>query len=106
MILFKDFFGLFDKREHVAHTQDAAGKTIWMKEVEVAKFFTRRYERDWTTNNFLDTECCTTARVAIEFGEDDTIEFEGCVKRFGRVDRVLTGHRVNDKERVIRIDRF
>ena len=42
------------------------------------------------------------AGVAVELGQDHAVDGQRLVERLGHADRVLTGHRVDDEERVVR----
>ena len=62
------------------------------------------YELDWLSDNGADRECCTTTCVAVELGENHAVEVETVVKLLGCVDSVLTGHRVDNEESLVRVD--
>ena len=45
------------------------------------------------------------AGVAVELGHHDAVEVDGLGELLGDVDRVLAGHRVDDEQDVVRLDR-
>ena len=54
--------------------------------------------------DLLDRERGAAAGVAVELGEDDAVELQRLVEGLGHGDGVLTGHGVDDEERVVRLD--
>ena len=75
-----------------------------MKYFELVELLADGGEGDWLANNFLDRQCRATASIAVELGQDHTVELERFVERLSCCDRVLAGHRVDDKEGVIGAD--
>ena len=75
-----------------------------MEGLEVVKLLAGRGKGDRLADDLLDGQRRTTAGIAVELGQDDTVEFEGVVERLRGVDGVLTGHRVDDEEGVIGLD--
>ena len=71
--LFKDFFGLFDKRENVTHSKDAFGHPVRMKLVEIFKLLACRSKSYRSTHYFLNREGRTASGITIKFGEDDPV---------------------------------
>jgi hypothetical protein len=57
-----------------------------------------------TADDLLDRQCCAAPGVAVELGEDDPVELERGVEGLGDADGVLSGHGVDDEERVVRLD--
>ena len=97
--------GLLDERQHIAHPEDAIGHTVRVELLEILKLLARRSERNGTTHDALDAQRRTATRIAVELGQDDAVELEGCMEgRRGR-DRVLSRHGIDDQEGVVRRDR-
>jgi hypothetical protein len=53
----------------------------------------------------LDRQRGAAARVAVELGHDDAVEVDGLGELLGHVDGVLAGHRVDDEQDRVRLDR-
>ena len=60
-------------------------------------------EADRRAGDFLDGERRAAARVAVELGEHDAGEAEALVERRRGLHRVLTDHRVDHEEDVLRL---
>ena len=90
--------------EHVAHAEDAAGHAVGVELLELVELLARAGEGDRPADDLLDAERGTAAGVAVELGHDDAVDGERGVERLGHADGVLTGHRVDDEERVVRLD--
>ena len=97
--------GLLDQREHVAHAEDAARHPVGVERLEVLELLAGPGEEDRLADHFLHRQRRATARVAVDLGEDDAVEPDGLVERLRDVDRFLTGHRVDDEQRVVRLHR-
>ena len=54
LVFFKGLFGLFDKREHVAHAEDSARHAVGVEKVELVKFFAGTRERYWLAYYLFD----------------------------------------------------
>ena len=61
----------------------------------------RGRERDRPADDLLDAQRRAAAGVAVELGHDHAVDRQRAVERLGDADRVLTGHRVDDEERVV-----
>ena len=97
--------GLLDEREHVAHAEDAARHAVGVERLEVVELLAGTGEEDRLADDFLHRQRGTAARVAVDLGEDHAVEADRLVERVGDVDRFLTGHRVDDEQRVVRLHR-
>ena len=58
-------------------------------------------ERDRPADDFFHRERRAAAGVAVELRQDHAVDLERGVERFGGLDGVLAGHRVDDEERVV-----
>ncbi len=104
LLLLVDLLGLLDEAEDVAHAEDAARHAIGMELLEVGDLLARGGERDRLADDLLHRERRATAGVAVELRQDHAVDRERLVERLGDRDRVLAGHRVDDEERVVRLD--
>ena len=110
-LLFRQLLGveallrLLEQREHVAHAEDSAGHAVGMKQLELVELFAHPDELDGNPGDPLDRQGRATAGVAVELCQDHAVQFERFVKRLGRVDRVLPGHRVTDQQHLVGADR-
>ena len=75
-----------------------------MELFERVEFFTGTCEGNGTTNDFFHRQRRTTASIAIELRQDDAVDLQGVMKCFSNVDGILTSHRINHQERVVRRD--
>ena len=70
------------------------------------QFFASGSKSDRAADHFFHRQSCTTASIAIQFGQDHSIDTQGGMEGFSRGDRVLSGHRIDHQEGVIRGDRL
>ena len=94
---------LLDERQHVAHAEDAARHAIGVERLELVELLAGTREEDRLADDFLHRQRRATARVAVDLGEDHAVETDRVVERLGDVHRFLTGHRVDDEQRVVRL---
>ena len=94
---------LLDEREHVAHAEDAARHAVGVERLELVELLAGTGEQDRLADDFLHRQRGATARVAVDLGEDHAVEPDRVVERLRDVDRFLTGHRVDDEQRVVRL---
>ncbi len=104
---FRLFFGelrlrLVDQSEEVAHTEDAGSEAVRVKRLEGVRLLTGADELDGHAGNGSDGERCATARVAVEFREDEAGERHGLVELLGGVDGLLPGHGVRHQKHLSR----
>ena len=97
---------LFDQRENVAHAENAAGDTIWMKRLERVILFPNTQELDGLSRDVADRECSSTAGVAVHLCQNHTSQTELVVKFTGRIHRVLSRHRVGYKQDLLRTEQL
>ena len=97
--------GLLDEREHVTHAEDAARHAVGVERLEVLELLTGTGEEDRLADHFLHRQRGTTARVTVDLGEDDAVEADRVLERLRDVHGFLTGHRVDDEQRVVRLHR-
>jgi len=75
-----------------------------VEQLEVVELLAGRREGDRPADHLFHRQGGAAAGVAVQLGEDDTVELEGLMERLGNADGVLTGHGVDDEERVVRAD--
>ncbi len=75
-----------------------------MEHLQGVHFFAARNEFQRFVDNRTDRYGSTAARIAVELGQDDTVEIEPVVELLGGIDGILTRHRVDDEERLARLD--
>jgi hypothetical protein len=95
--------GLLDERHHVAHAEDAARHAVGMERLELVELLAGTREQIGLPTTSFTESAAATARVAVDLGEDHTFEPDRFVERGRDVDRFLTGHRVDDEQRVVRL---
>ena len=97
-------FGLLDEGEHVAHPENPVGHPVGMELLEVGDPLPGRREYDRPAHHLFDREGGAAPGVAVDFGQDHAIEFEGLMEGLGGGDRVLARHGVDHEECEVRID--
>ena len=90
------------RREHVTHVEDAGGHAVRVERVEVVQLLAVGGEHDLLAGDLGDRQGGTTAGVTVELGEHHAVEADAVAEGLGGVDRVLTDHRVDDEEDLVR----
>src|SRR5690349_17354637 len=75
-----------------------------MEDIEVLELLAVGREHDRLTGDVADGQRRTAARVSVELGEDDTGEADSVPEGLRGVYRVLSDHRVNDEQDLLRLD--
>ena len=101
LVLVEGGLGLLDEREHVAHAEDAARHAVGVERLELVELLAGTGEEDRLADDLLHRQRGAAARVAVDLGEDHAVEADGLVELGGDVHRFLTGHRVDDEQRVV-----
>ena len=94
----------FHEADDVAHAEDAVGHSFGVEGVEGFHLLACADKFDWLVNNGADGQCCTTAGVAVEFCEDDSVDFQTFVEHLGSGYCFLTNHRIDYEEGFLRVD--
>ena len=81
------------------------GHAVGVERLELVELLAGTREEDRLADDLLHRQRGATARVAVDLGEDHAVEADRLVERVGDVHRFLTGHRVDDEQRVVRLDR-
>src|SRR4051794_2359147 len=105
LVLIERGLRLLDEREDVAHAEDAARHPIGVERLELLELLAGAHEKDRLPHHLLHRERSTTAGIAVDLGEDDAIESDRVVECGCDVHGFLTGHRVDDEQRVRRLHR-
>ena len=95
--------GLLDERHDVAHAEYPLGHPIGVEALEVRQLLARRGEQDRLARDGLDRQRRAAAGVAVQLREHDAVEARHLSEGLGDVDGVLTGHRVDDEQHVVRL---
>ena len=61
-------------------------------------------EFDRDPSDVFDGQRRATASVAVQFGHDAAVKFQGVVEALGAVDRILARHAIDDKEHLVGLD--
>ena len=75
-----------------------------MENLQVVQLFAGTRKLDRLAGDRSDRERRTSAGVAVELGKDDAVDAERLVEFFSYIDRVLTGHRVDDEQDLVRVN--
>ena len=95
---------ILDQRQHVAHAQNAARHAVGVEYLQILELFAGAGKFDGLAGDCLDRQRRTASGVAVELGDDDARDLEQLVEALGNVDRVLTGHGVDDEQDLVRLD--
>ena len=69
-----------------------------MEHVQGLHLLTRADKLDRLRHHGTDREGGTTTGITVELRQDNAVEIQAFVELFGRVDGILTGHRIHDKQ--------
>ena len=81
LVLVEGGLGLLDEREHVAHAEDAARHAVGVERLELVELLAGTGEQDRLADDLLHRQRGTTARVAVDLGEDHAVEADRLVER-------------------------
>ena len=93
---------LFDEADDVAHAENAARHPFRIKGFERVHLLPDTGELDGFPRDFSNAQRGAASRVAVHLGENGPRNLDGFVKRRRERRRLLTGHRVDDEQRLIR----
>ena len=101
---------LLDQCDNVPHPEYAGGEPVGMEFFQRIKLLTGGDELDRLPDRGAQRNRRASARVTVHFRQDRAVEIEPFVERAGGVDRVLSGHRIDDEEDLVgrdgRLDRL
>ncbi|KAF5051850.1 hypothetical protein DSECCO2_414800 [anaerobic digester metagenome] len=96
--------GLFNQAYDITHAKDSACDAVGIERLDVVHLLADTDVLDGFSNNRTQRQCGTAAGVTIELGENHPGNSDFLLKFLGDGNSVLTGHRVCNKERFIRLD--
>ena len=96
--------GPLDERQDVAHAEDPAGQAVGVEDLERVGLLAGAQELDRDAGDGRDRERRAAAGVAVDLGEDQAGDRDGRGERLGDADGLLAGHRVDDEQRLDRLD--
>src|SRR3954467_10193261 len=105
LVLLELLLGLLDARADVAQAQDPLRQPLRVEALELVELLAHAREQDRLARERLDAQRGATAGVAVELAHQHAVELDGLGELLGDVDRVLAGHRVDDEQDVVRLDR-
>ena len=97
--------GPLDERQDVAHAEDPAGEAVGVEDLERVGLLAGAQELDRDAGDRADRERRAAAGVAVDLGEDQAGHGHRGGERLGDRDGLLAGHRVDDEQRLDRLDR-
>ena len=93
--------GAFHQADDVAHAENAVGHAVGMEHVECLHLFAGTYKENGLVDHGAYGECRTASGVAVQFGEYHAFIVQAVVELLGGVHRILSGHGIDHKERVV-----
>src|SRR3954470_2435394 len=106
LVLLELALGLLDERHHVAHAEDALRHALGVEALELVELLPHAGEQDRLAGDRLDAERRAATGVAVELRHQHAVELDGRRELLGDVHGVLAGHRVDDEQDVVRLDRL
>ncbi len=88
---------LLDKAEHIAHAQNTPGHTVGIKRLDALEILPYPGEDNRHAGDVAYAYRRAATRVAVELGEYRACNADRVVEVLRDIDRVLTGHCVDDK---------
>ena len=94
---------LFDKRDNVAHIQDAAGHPRRIELLQRVLLFADTDKLDRAAGDLAHRQSRAATRVTVETGQHDAGDIDSLLEGRRRGHSVLAGHRVGDKQNLMRV---
>ena len=99
-----DRFGsLFNKRDNIAHVQNAARQTFRIKRFKRILLFANTGKFNRAAGYMPHRQRRTAARVTVKPGQHNAGNPDRVMKRRGCIDRILTCHRISDQQNFMRV---
>ena len=89
---------LLHQGHDVAHAQNTPGMAFGIEHLQAVNFFAGTGKFDGRAGDLANRQRCTTARVAIGFGQDDAAQGQGLFEGFRCVDGVLALHGIDHEQ--------
>ena len=105
LLLVDVLLGALDEGQDVAHAEDPAGQPVGVEDLERVGLLARAEELDRDAGDRRDRQRRAAAGVAVDLGQDQAGDRHGVDERLGDGDGLLAGHRVDDEQRLDRLDR-
>src|SRR3954465_7742569 len=105
LVLLELLLGLLDERHDVAHTEDPLRHPLGVEALELVELLAHAGEQDRLAGDGLDAQRGAAAGVAVELAHQHAVELDRLGELLGDVHGVLAGHRVDDEQDVVRLDR-
>src|SRR3954452_12107750 len=105
LVLLELLLGLLDERHDIAHAEDPLRHPLRVEALELVELLAHAREQDRLARDRLDAQRGAAAGVAVELAHQHAVELDGLGELLGDVDGVLAGHRVDDEQDVVRLDR-
>src|SRR5690606_11530352 len=106
LLFIDDFLEVLHQANDVSHSEHTAGHTFWTERFELVCSFSDTLEDDGGSGDFTYIEGGAAARVAVELREDDAGEAQFIVEAPRGTYGVLTDHRVDDEQDIVRTHGF
>ena len=104
LFLINNLFRFLDQCKDIAHPQDSGGQTVWMKNLQRIKILTRTDKFNRSFGNLFYRKRGATPGITLHFGEDNTGDRKIFIKFCSNIYRILTCHRIRDKQNLGRAD--
>ena len=72
-----------------------------MEHFQIVQLFAHARKLDGFACHGTHAECGTATGIAVQFGENNTVQAGALAEALGHIDRVLTGHGVDDQQCLI-----
>src|SRR3954449_7340946 len=105
LVLLELLLGLLDERHDVAHAEDPLRHPLRVEALELVELLAHAGEQDRLAGDGLDAQRGAAAGVAVELAHQHAVELDRLGELLGDVHGVLAGHRVDDEQDVVRLDR-
>ena len=93
----------FDKRDNIAHIQYPTSKARRIKFFKRVLLFANTGKFDRAACNMAHRQGSTTARITIKTGKRNAGNANSLMESFGCIDRILSGHRIGNKQDLMRV---
>ena len=104
LLLVKLLLSLLHKGNNVTHTQNSVCNTLRVEEIQRLHLLTGAHKLNRLVNHRLNRERSTAAGITIQLGKNNAVKIQPLIKGLGCLHSILTGHRVNNKESLRRLN--
>ena len=96
---------IFDKRQHVTHAENTGSDTVRVERLQRFGFLADAEEFNRLAGDMTNRQRRAAAGVAVDFGQHHAGQRQRFVKGLRGIRRILTGHRIDDEQRLNRVNR-